>query len=223
MVCGLLHSDSTTTFRDENISRTLRQWRYLCAKMMRMHKLFKGHLNMIYELGSRKPIIAPTAYIAPGAILVGEVILGSESSVWCNAVIRADNTKVTIGARCNIQDGAVLHVDPGVPMALADGVSVGHLAMLHGCTVGENSLIGIKAVVLNHAVIGSNCLIGANALITEGKIIPEGSLVMGSPGRVVRALTTVEIEGLKGNAESYVRRSKLFRAELHLSSDPPDA
>ena len=190
---------------------------------MHMHKLFKGSLNMIYELGSRKPIIAPTAYIAPGAILVGDVILGSESSVWCNAVIRADNTTVTIGARCNIQDGAVLHVDPGVPMTLADGVSVGHLAMLHGCTVGENSLIGIKAVVLNHAVIGNNCLIGANALITEGKIIPEGSLVMGSPGRVVRALTTEEIEGLKGNAESYVRRSKLFRAELHLSSDPPDA
>jgi carbonic anhydrase/acetyltransferase-like protein (isoleucine patch superfamily) len=178
-------------------------------------KLFKGRLNMIYELGKRKPIIAPDAYVAPGAVLVGDVILGPESSVWCNAVIRADNTTVTIGARCNIQDGAVLHVDPGVPLALGDNVSVGHLAMLHGCTVGENSLIGIKAVVLNHAVIGKNCLIGANALITENKVIPDGSLVMGSPGRVVRPLSAEEMNGLKANAESYVRRSKLFRAELH--------
>ena len=136
--------------------------------------------------------------------VIGTVILENNVSVWFSAVLRGDNEPIHIGANSNIQDGAVLHTDLGIPLTVAANVSVGHQAMLHGCTVGEGSLIGIKAVILNHSVIGKNCLIGANALITEGKVIPDNSLVIGSPGKVVRTLTDSEIAALLANAAHYV-------------------
>ena len=142
------------------------------------------------------------------------MILENNANVWFNCVIRGDNDVITLGENCNIQDASVLHVDPGVPLTLERNVSVGHMAMLHGCTVRENSLIGINAVVLNNAVIGRNCLIGANALVTEGKEIPDGSLVMGSPGKVVRELTEAEILDLEETAAHYVENARRFRGEM---------
>ncbi len=174
---------------------------------------------MIYCLGQRTPAIAPTCYVDENAVIIGEVALGDETTVWSNAVLRADNAPITIGQRCNVQDGAVLHTDPGVPLSIGDNVSIGHMAMLHGCTVGDGSLIGIKAVILNNTVIGKNCLIGANTLLTENKVIPDGSLVIGSPGRVVRALTPAEIASLQNNAESYAQRGKLFKTQLRRVDD----
>ncbi|NDU93052.1 MAG: gamma carbonic anhydrase family protein [Ferrovum sp.] len=169
---------------------------------------------MIYQLGRHTPVLDSSCYVDENAVVIGAVTLGSESTLWCNAVLRADNAPITIGRRSNIQDGAVLHTDPGVPLTIGDNVSVGHLAMLHGCTVGDGSLIGIRAVILNHTVIGRNCLIGANTLLTENKVIPDGSLVIGSPGQVVRPLTPEEIADLQGNADSYVTRGKLFKTRL---------
>lgn len=169
---------------------------------------------MIYELAGHAPQIDSSCYVDPSAMVVGQVRLGAQTSVWCNAVLRGDNDLIAVGERCNIQDGAVLHSDPGIPLDIGNDVSVGHMAMLHGCTVGDGSLIGIKAVILNRAVIGKNCLIGANALITENKVIPDGSLVVGSPGRILRTLSPDEIASLKLNADSYVERAQRFRHEL---------
>ena len=169
---------------------------------------------MLYSLGSRSPEIRANYYVAENATVVGSVVLENNVSVWFNSVVRGDNDVITLGENCNIQDGSVLHVDDGVPLTLHRNVSVGHMAMLHGCTVHENSLIGINAIVLNHAVIGPNCLIGANALIGEGKEIAEGSLVVGAPGRVVRKLSDEEILGLRNISAHYVEKSKLYREEL---------
>ncbi|MBU6467544.1 MAG: gamma carbonic anhydrase family protein [Betaproteobacteria bacterium] len=169
---------------------------------------------MLYKLGNKVPHIHPNTYIHESAVVIGDVTLNEQSSIWCGAIIRADNEPIFIGQHSNIQDGAVLHTDPGMPLHIGEGVSVGHMAMLHGCTVGNHSLIGIKAVILNGAKVGQNCLIGANALITEGKVIPDGSLVVGSPGKVVRTLTEQEIQGLKKNADSYVQRSLEYKEEL---------
>ena len=156
----------------------------------------------------------PTVFVAPGAVVVGEVTMGAGASVWFNAVVRGDSDIITIGERTNIQDAAVLHADPGVPLTLGKNVSVGHQAMLHGCSVGDGSLVGIGAVILNHAVIGSRCIIAAGALIPEGKTYPDGVLVVGSPGKVVRELKPDEKEGLLENADISVRRSKLYREKL---------
>jgi carbonic anhydrase/acetyltransferase-like protein (isoleucine patch superfamily) len=175
---------------------------------------------MIYQLGNRSPVVAEDCYVDETAVVIGSVALGSESTVWSNAVIRGDNELISIGARTNVQDGAVLHADPGVPLTIGNDVSVGHMAMLHGCTVGDGSIIGIKAVILNNAVIGRNCLIGANTLLTENKVIPDGSLVVGTPGRVVRALTEEEIAGLASNADSYVKRGKTFKNDLRRLDAP---
>ncbi len=175
---------------------------------------------MIYRLGQHTPVIDASCYVDENAVIIGAVTLGAESTLWCNAVLRADNAPITIGERSNVQDGAVLHTDPGVPLTIGNEVSVGHLAMLHGCTVGEGSLIGIKAVILNHTVIGKHCLIGANTLLTENKVIPDGSLVIGSPGRVVRSLSPEEIARLKDNADSYVARGKLFKSQLQRVNPP---
>ena len=142
----------------------------------------------IYSLGDRRPNLGRDAWVAPNATLIGDVRLGDNASIWWNAVLRGDNDTITIGANTNIQDGSVLHADEGVPLTVGANVTVGHLVMLHGCTIGEQSLIGIKSVILNNAVIGHHCIIGANSLIPEGKVIPERSLVMGSPGKVVRQL-----------------------------------
>lgn len=142
-------------------------------------------------------------FIASNASVIGSVILENNVSVWFNAVIRGDNEPICIGANSNIQDGAVLHTDPGAPLIIGNNVTVGHLAMLHGCTIGDGSLIGIHSTILNHAVIGRNCLIGANTLITEGKVIPDHALVVGSPGKVIRSLRDEEIAALHASAMRY--------------------
>ncbi len=168
----------------------------------------------IFTLGDRKPVLGRDAWIAPNATVIGDVILGDQASIWWNAVVRGDNDTISIGAGSNIQDGSVLHADEGVPLTLGDRVTVGHLVMLHGCTIGEESLIGIKSVILNRAVIGRHCIIGANSLIPEGKVIPERSLVMGSPGKVVRQLSDEEVAKLRLAAQGYVDNARRYRAEL---------
>lgn len=171
---------------------------------------------MLYRLGERTPELRGAQhFIAESASVIGTVILEDNVSVWFGAVLRGDNEPIHIGRNSNIQDGAVLHTDPGTPLSVADNVTIGHQATLHGCTIGEGSLIGIKAVILNHAVIGKNCLIGANALITEGKVIPDNSLVVGSPGRVLRKLTEAEIAALQANASHYVELMARYANELH--------
>lgn len=168
----------------------------------------------VYAIGERRPQIDASAWIAPNATVIGSVTLGVGSSVWWNSVVRGDDEAISIGANCNIQDGSVLHADPGVPLTLERDVTIGHMAMLHGCTVGEGSLIGIKAVILNRAVIGKGCLIGANTLIPEGKVIPDHSLVVGSPGRILRVLGEDEIARLRATAAHYVEASRRYRDEL---------
>jgi carbonic anhydrase/acetyltransferase-like protein (isoleucine patch superfamily) len=169
----------------------------------------------VWTLGERKVVFQGEEwFIADNATVIGSVILHNRASVWFNAVVRGDSDIITIGERTNIQDAAVLHADPGFPLTLGKNVSVGHQAMLHGCTVGDGSLIGIGAIVLNHAVIGKGCLIGAGALIPEGKTYPDSVLVVGSPGKVVRELKPEERAGLLENADIYVRRSKDYRQKL---------
>lgn len=169
----------------------------------------------IYSLGERKPALAgPEWYVADTAAVIGSVILGNQSSIWFHVVVRADSEIVTIGERSNVQDGAVLHADPGIPLTLGRNVTVGHKAMLHGCSVGDGSLIGINSVVLNRAVIGAGTIIGAGALIPEGKTVPDGVLVLGSPGKVVRKLTPGEKDHLLSVADSYVRRARQYREQL---------
>jgi carbonic anhydrase/acetyltransferase-like protein (isoleucine patch superfamily) len=168
---------------------------------------------MKYSLGDRKITCKGDYWIAPNAMVTGSVVLENNASVWFNCVVRADNDVITIGENSQLQDGCVLHVDPGFPITLGRNVSVGHMAMLHGCTVGDGSLIGIKSVILNGAKIGRNCLIGANSLIAEGKEIPEGSLVIGSPGKVVRELSAEEIERINSASDHYVQKFKRYKTE----------
>ncbi len=172
----------------------------------------------IYSLGDRRPSLGRDVWIADNATVIGDVRLGDNASVWWNVVLRADNDSITIGAGSNIQDGSVLHVDAGVPLNMGANVTVGHLVMLHGCTIGEESLIGIKSVILNRAVIGRHCIIGANSLIPEGKVIPERSLVMGSPGKVVRQLTDQEVANLLLGARAYAENARRYRATLKLEA-----
>jgi carbonic anhydrase/acetyltransferase-like protein (isoleucine patch superfamily) len=176
---------------------------------------------MKYRLGDLGVDAHPTSWVAPTATVIGKVHLAQESSVWFGAVIRGDNELISIGPGSNVQDGAVLHTDPGFPMTLGKDVTIGHQAMLHGCQVGDGSLIGIHAVVLNGAQIGANCLIGAKALVTEKMVIPNGSLVLGSPAKVVRTLTEEQQAGLRANAQGYVNNAKRFSSGL--SEDPSDA
>jgi carbonic anhydrase/acetyltransferase-like protein (isoleucine patch superfamily) len=179
---------------------------------------------MLYTLDSRRVQLRGAGhFVAANATVIGSVILEAESSVWFNTVIRGDNDLITIGARSNVQDGSVLHTDAGIRLTLGTEVSVGHLAMLHGCTIGDGTLIGIKALVLNHAVIGRECLIGANALITEGKSIPDRSLVVGSPGRIVRTLSEDEVAGLRAIAAHYVERARHYLQHLAADSRSADA
>ena len=170
---------------------------------------------MRYSLEGQHPQnIDKENWVAPSADLIGSVILSADVSIWWQAVLRADNEPITIGARSNIQDGCVLHTDPGYPLAIGENVSVGHMCMLHGCEIDDSSLIGIGSIVLNGAHIGRNCLIGANTLITEGKKIPDNSLVMGSPGKVIREISDEQIQLIEKNAESYVNRWRRYRDEL---------
>ncbi len=168
----------------------------------------------IYSLGDRRPVLGHDAWVAPNATLIGDVRLGDRASVWWNAVLRGDNATIAIGAESNIQDGSVLHADEGIPLTLGERVTVGHLVMLHGCSIGDESLIGIKSVILNKARIGRHCIIGANSLIPEGKEIPDRSLVMGSPGKVVRQLTDEEVARLALAAQGYVDNARRYRALL---------
>lgn len=167
-----------------------------------------------YRLGDRAPQIAPTAWVAPGAQVIGSVLLEDGASVWFGAILRGDNELITLGRGTNVQDGAVLHTDPGFPLTLSAQVLVGHQAMLHGCTVGEGSLVGIQAVVMNGAVIGRECLIGAGALIPEGRVIPDRSLVLGSPGKVVRQLTDAEAAAIREGCVKYAERALRYRDDL---------
>ena len=158
---------------------------------------------MFYDLENKKPKNSGENWVAPNATIIGNVTLEKNSSVWFNAVIRGDNENIHVGEGSNVQDGSVLHTDPGCPLKIGKDVTIGHIVMLHGCTIGDNSLIGIGAVILNNAKIGKNCIIGAKALITENKEIPDNSLVVGSPGRVVRKLTDDEIGKITENAKHY--------------------
>jgi carbonic anhydrase/acetyltransferase-like protein (isoleucine patch superfamily) len=169
----------------------------------------------LYSIGERRVVLRGSHhYIAPDASLIGSVTLENEANVWFNVVIRADNDQVTIGEQSNVQDGSVLHVDPGYPLTLGRRVTIGHKVMLHGCTVGDGALIGINSVVMNGAKIGKSSLIGANTLIAEGKEIPEGVLVLGSPGKIVRELKPEEKDFLLKIAAGYVERSRFFSANL---------
>ena len=168
----------------------------------------------VYQLEDQTPRIAETAWVADSAQVIGNVELAEGANVWFGAIVRGDNETVRIGRNCNLQDASVVHSDPGSPIRLGDNVSVGHQVMLHGCTVGDGSLIGIQAVVLNGATIGRNCLVGAGSLVTEGKSFPDGSMILGRPARVVRPLTEQEIEGLARVALHYVDNARRFRAGL---------
>jgi len=161
-----------------------------------------------YDFAGKRPIVPASAWIAPSAELIAEVILGEDASVWFGAVIRADNTPIHIGARSNIQEGAVLHSDPGAPLTVGEDCTVGHKAILHGCTIGNGTLIGMGAVLLNRAVIGPDCIVGAGALVTEGKTFPAGSLIVGQPARAARSLAPEAIAGLKLSAAHYVAKAR---------------
>lgn len=169
---------------------------------------------MIYELEGRRPVLEGDNFIAPNAAVIGAVTLRKGANVWFGVTIRGDNDAVTIGENVNVQDGCVIHTDRDIPCVLGDNVSVGHMVMLHGCTIGEGSLIGMGAIILNRAVIGKNCLIAAGTLIPERKQIPDNSLVMGSPGKVVRELTAEDLANNAWIAEHYVERAALYRKGL---------
>ncbi len=168
----------------------------------------------LYALGEIAPQVDATAWVAPGSHIIGDIVLAAQTSVWFGCTLRGDNERITIGAGSNVQENCVMHTDMGFPLSIGAGCTIGHKAMLHGCVIGENSLIGMGATVLNGAVIGKNCLIGAGALITEGKVIPDGSLVMGAPGKVVRELDAAAIDGLRASALHYQENAARFRRDL---------
>ena len=164
---------------------------------------------------STRDELAPTAWVADSADVIGLVELGESASVWFNAALRGDNEPIVIGANSNVQEGSVLHTDPGSPLTLGEWVTVGHQAMLHGCTIGDGTLIGIQAIVLNGAKIGRDCLIGAGALIGEGKEIPDRSVVLGAPGRIVRQMTDEQVARIRAGALTYVERARYYREALN--------
>lgn len=168
----------------------------------------------VYEVDGMAPQVHSTAWIADSAEVMGNVHLGPDASVWFGCVLRGDTESMTIGEGSNIQDLSVLHADYGMPLTVGRHVTVGHKVMLHGCTIGDESLIGIGAVVLNGARIGRNCLVGAGALVTEGKQFPDGSMIVGAPARVVRQLSPEQIEGLRMSAQHYIDNARRFRATL---------
>ncbi len=169
----------------------------------------------IYELDGIAPQMAASAWVADSAQVMGDVTLGEDVSIWFGSVLRGDTAHMHIGAGSNIQDGSVLHADLGQPLVVGERVTVGHKVMLHGCTIGDESLIGIGAVVLNGAKIGKNCLVGAGALVTEGKEFPDGSMIIGSPAKVVRQLSPEQIEGLRKSAQHYIDNARRYKSGLH--------
>ncbi|MDO8904908.1 gamma carbonic anhydrase family protein [Hydrogenophaga sp.] len=168
----------------------------------------------IYELDGVAPRLADSAWIADSAQVMGDVVMAEDSSVWFGATLRGDTETITVGRGSNVQDGSVVHADIGYPVILGESVTVGHMVMLHGCTIGDESLIGIGATVLNGATIGKNCLVGAGSLVTEGKSFPDGSMIMGTPARVVKSLTPEQIDGLRRSAQHYVENAQRYRAGL---------
>lgn len=173
---------------------------------------------MLYDLGpDRVRTQGEACFVAPQAVVIGRVTLGRDASVWFNAVIRADAEDIVIGDRSNVQDGAVLHADPGSPLILAEDVTIGHMAMVHGCRIGRQSLIGIGSVILNDAVIGQRCLVGARSLITEGKRFPDGVLIVGAPARVVRDLTEQEVSNIERVARHYVENGRRYRRDFRVA------
>ena len=169
----------------------------------------------LYEVDGKTPQIDTTAWVADSAQVMGNVMLGRDASVWFGCVLRGDTETMTVGEGSNIQDLTVMHADRGMPLTVGDYVTVGHKVMLHGCTIGDGSLIGIGAVVLNGARIGRHCLVGAGSLVTEGKEFPDGSMIMGTPARVVRQLTPEQIQGLRQSALNYIDNARMFRATLN--------
>jgi carbonic anhydrase/acetyltransferase-like protein (isoleucine patch superfamily) len=169
---------------------------------------------MIYALDGIAPAIDPTAWVAPDANLIGRVVLMAEASVWFGATLRGDMEEIRVGPGSNVQEASVLHTDLGFPLTIGANCTIGHRAMLHGCTIGDGTLIGMGATVLNGATVGRGCLIGACALVTEGKHIPDGSLVMGAPGRVVRTLDAAALDGLLRSAEGYRANARRFAEGL---------
>jgi carbonic anhydrase/acetyltransferase-like protein (isoleucine patch superfamily) len=170
---------------------------------------------MLYELDGKRPVCDPSkSWVADSAAVIGDVVLEEDASVWFGATVRGDNDRIHIGRGSNVQDGSVLHVDPGIPLTIGAEVTIGHLVMLHGCTIGDGTLVGIGAVVLNGAKIGENCLIGANALITEGKEIPPRSVVMGAPGKIVREVSDDDLKRIRQGVRSYIERMRLYRDRL---------
>lgn len=168
----------------------------------------------IYELEGRAPQMAASAWVADSAQVIGDVVLGEDVSIWFGSVLRGDTANLQIGAGSNIQDGSVLHADPGKPLVVGERVTVGHQVMLHGCTIGDESLIGIGAVILNGAKIGKNCLVGAAALVTEGKEFPDGSMIIGSPAKAVRELSPEQIDGLRKSAQHYIDNARRYKSGL---------
>jgi carbonic anhydrase/acetyltransferase-like protein (isoleucine patch superfamily) len=168
----------------------------------------------LYAFGGKAPQVATDAWIAPSAELIADVQVGSVASIWFGAVVRADNTPIVIGARSNIQEGALLHSDPGAPLTIGDEVTVGHHAVLHGCMIGDGTLIGMGAIILNHAVIGAECLVGAGALVTEGKEFPAGHLIVGSPARAVRPIDDTQRAMLRASAALYVAKQRQYATGL---------
>ncbi|MFZ6726104.1 gamma carbonic anhydrase family protein [Undibacterium sp. MH2W] len=168
----------------------------------------------IYQLGDIAPDIDPSAYITDTANIIGKVKIEAKASIWFDATIRGDNELITISENSNVQEGCILHTDPGFPLVVGKNVTIGHQAMLHGCTIGEGSLIGIQAVILNGAKIGKNCLVGAGALVTEGKEFPDNSLIIGSPAKAVRTLTEQDLRGMHLNTDNYAYRGQLYKTEL---------
>lgn len=173
-----------------------------------------------YEIEGRRPVLKGRCWVAPGAHVIGEVTLGQGASIWFGAVVRGDNTPISIGEGSNIQDGAILHSDPGFPLTLGNRVTVGHKAMLHGCTIGQGSLIGMGATVMNGAVVGAQSLVAANALITEGKSFPPRSLIVGSPARVIRQLDETALAGLETSWRQYQAKAAAFAQGLVTLADP---
>jgi len=168
----------------------------------------------IYLLGNRRPQLDPQSWVAPNAIVIGDVRLAKNASIWWNATVRGDNDPISIGEDSNIQDHCVLHTDEGVPLTIGREVTVGHLVMLHGCTIGDGSLIGIGSVLLNRAVIGQGCIVGANTLVPEGKVFPDHSLIVGSPGKVVRQLDADQVARIRLSAAHYVHNWQRYQSEL---------
>jgi carbonic anhydrase/acetyltransferase-like protein (isoleucine patch superfamily) len=168
----------------------------------------------IYRIGNDTPRIPASAYVAPGATVIGKVTLGEHASVWPGAVVRGDDDAIRIGDNTNVQDGAVLHVDPGLPMSVGANVTIGHQAMLHGCTIGDGALIGIQAIVYNKAVIGKECLVAAGAIVTEGKVFADRTLIVGAPAKAIRQLSDADVAAMRTNIDAYVKRGALFKTAL---------